>query len=135
MYQGGPPSPTVDRTPAGVDSPSPTSPWPVFVALGIALSELGVLMGGPMIPVAVGGIVLLEASIVGVLRESGYVSTLWPTAIGVGAVFLGAGLVLVALTGIDVRGTAIALAGGVAVVAGIGLWVAERYQKPSTFAG
>lgn len=116
----------MDREPAGVDSPRLTSPWPVFVALGIAISELGVLMGGRLIPVAVGGIVLLEASIVGIVRESGYASTLWRPAVVVGAVFLGIGGLLVALTRVDVRGTAIAVAGGLALLAAVGLRIAER---------
>lgn len=115
----------MDRDPDGVDSPRLTSPWPVFVALGIALSELGVLLGGPLIPLAVGGIVLLEASIVGIVRESGYASTLWRTAVVVGTAFLGIGGLVVALTRADVRGTAIAVAGGIALVGAVGLRIAE----------
>lgn len=113
------------RTSVDADGPRLSSPWPVFVALGIALSELGVLLGGPMIPVAVGGIALLEGSLVGILREAGYARTRWRTALVVGAAFIGIGLLLVALTHVAVRGTAIAVAGGVAVVAAPVLWLVD----------
>lgn len=65
----------------GVSDQYPSaSPWPLFVALGIALSELGVLFNA--ISVAVGGLVLLSTSVVGIVRESGYAATLWrPTAV------------------------------------------------------
>lgn len=116
----------MDRPLDGVDGPRAMSPWPLFVALGIVLSELGVLMGGPLIPVAVGGIVLLEGSVVGVLREAGYTNTLWKAALAIGVVFLLVGVVLVVRTQVDVRGTAIALAGTVALVAGAVLWFVER---------
>jgi hypothetical protein len=68
------------------------SPWPVFVALGLALSEIGVFIG--LFPVAVFGLILFGGSIAGILTESGYVERPWPTLLGVGAVLavLAAGL-------------------------------------------
>lgn len=69
------------------------SPWPLFVALGFALSEVGVFMG--VFAVAVGGILLLGASVTGILRESGYVTRTWRTlaALGAGFALLGVGIV------------------------------------------
>lgn len=70
------------------------SPWPLFVALGFALSELGVFIG--LYPVAVGGILLLGASVAGILRESRYTSDLWRPLAGLGVVFVVLGGLVVA---------------------------------------
>lgn len=125
MFPTGRRTRAVDRLSGTVDGPRTTSPWPVLVALGIALSEVGVVMGGSWLPVAIGGIVLLEGSVVGVLRESGYVESAWTPALVVGAGFSLVGGLMVWLTSVDVRGTAIAAAGGTAVVASVGLWLHE----------
>jgi len=109
------------------------SPWPLFVALGFALSELGVFIG--LYPVAVGGILLLGASVAGILRESGYTADLWrPLAgLGVGFAVIGgavlatqvgpAGLDVLALTedpnGVVGRGLSIVGAGGILVAVGL----------------
>lgn len=70
------------------------SPWPVFVALGFALTELGLVLG--VFPVAVGGGLLFGASVAGILTEADYVGHLWRTAayIGVALVVVGAGLIV-----------------------------------------
>jgi len=60
------------------------SPWPLFVALGLALSEVGVFVG--LFPVAVFGLILFGGSVAGILTESGYASRPWPTLLGVGTV-------------------------------------------------
>lgn len=70
------------------------SPWPLFVALGFALSELGVFIG--LYPVAVGGILLLGASVAGILRESRYASDLWRPLLGLGVAFVLLGGLVVA---------------------------------------
>ena len=62
------------------------SPWPVFVALGLALSEIGVFIG--LFPVAVFGLILFGGSIAGILTESGYVERPWPTMLGVGVALI-----------------------------------------------
>jgi len=68
------------------------SPWPVFVALGFALTEIGLVLG--LFPVAVGGGLLFGGSVAGILTEADYVASLWQTAayIGVALVVVGAGL-------------------------------------------
>lgn len=125
MFPTGRRTRAVDRLSDAVDGPRATSPWLVLVALGIALSEVGVVMGGPWLPVAIGGIILLEGSVVGVLRESGYVESSWTPALAVGAGFSLVGGLMVWLTSVAVRGTAIDAAGGTAVVASVGLWLHE----------
>ena len=113
------------------DRERPTSsPWPLLIALGLAGSEVGVVLG--VLPVAVAGLVLFAASVAGILTESGHVSSPWPVAIGFGAVFglvgtalyaLGTGTVTAApvdgLVGLTARGIAIALAGLVTVVGAV----------------
>lgn len=118
------------------------SPWPLFVALGFALSEIGVFLG--LFPIAVGGLLLLGGSVAGVLRESGYVAGPWRPLAGLGIVFaaLGAAVVWVGLSsgslpladlvaepdGVAGRGLAIAAAGVILVAAaGTG-----RVMSPST---
>lgn len=74
-----------------------SSPWPMFVALGFVLSEVGLVLG--VFPIAVGGVLLFGGSVAGILTEAEYVKNLWNTTIKVGAGLLGIALVLVVLQG------------------------------------
>ncbi|MFB6131605.1 MAG: cox cluster protein [Salinigranum sp.] len=65
----------MEETPGLSDQYRTASPWPLFVALGIPISEIGILFG--VFPVAVAGLLLFSGSLAGILRESGYVSTPW----------------------------------------------------------
>jgi hypothetical protein len=47
----------------------------VFVALGIATTEAGVLFG--LVPIAVGGVLVFGGSCAGMAREAGYTETVW----------------------------------------------------------
>ncbi|WP_306057319.1 DUF7541 family protein [Natronococcus wangiae] len=120
----------------GTEQPTASSPWPVLVAVGLVLSEVGVFVD--LFPIAVGGIVLFAASVTGFVAESGHVSSPRPLAIGLGLVFvalgtllyaLGTELVIVAgserLFGLASRGLAIAVAGVVTVVGAVAL----RYRN------
>lgn len=60
------------------------SGWPILVALGIAVGELGVLFG--IVPVAVGGVVLFGVGGAAIARESGYAADRWRPLAGIGAV-------------------------------------------------
>ncbi|WP_181686722.1 DUF7541 family protein [Halorhabdus salina] len=70
------------------------SPWPVFIALGFALAELGIFVG--YFAVAVGGLLLLGGSVAGILVESGYASSVWRPLAGLGIAFGLLGVALVA---------------------------------------
>jgi len=74
----------MEEQPGLSDQYRTASPWPVFVALGLTLSEIGVFIG--LFPVAVFGLILFGGSIAGILTESGYVTRPWPTLVGVGVV-------------------------------------------------
>ncbi|WP_136602157.1 DUF7541 family protein [Salinigranum halophilum] len=61
------------------------SPWPIFIALGIPIAELGILFD--LFPLSVGGLILFCGSVSGILQEAGYVESPW-RALGVLAVVL-----------------------------------------------
>ncbi|WP_247008466.1 DUF7541 family protein [Halorientalis litorea] len=111
------------------------SPWPVFVAVGLALSEVGIIVG--IFAIAVGGLLLFAGSVAGILNESGYTAGLWWPLVGFGIALsaIGGGLVVsevgfafdvmaaaVASPGtagtLVPRALAIALAGAILLVAG-----------------
>jgi hypothetical protein len=100
-----------------------SSPWPLFVALGFTLSEAGVLFN--FLSVAVGGILLFAASVVGILRESGYARTLWRPTVGAGVAFGAAGGALLSATSFTFRGTYVGAAGAFLVGIGAVLFLHE----------
>lgn len=125
--------PDMEEQPGLSDQYRTASPWPLFVAVGLALSEVGIFLGS--FPVAVGGLLLFGASVSGILREAGYVSRPWRTfaLIGVALVAVGAlvvttqaDLATLSITGLVAnpgsgavgRGLAIAVAGAMMVAAG-----------------
>lgn len=74
-----------------------SSPWPIFVAFGLAISEVGVFV--PLFPVAVGGLLLFAGSVAGILHEAGTVRDAW-TAFGVlGGALAAFGIALYLYTG------------------------------------
>lgn len=114
------------------------SPWPLFVAVGLALSEVGVFVG--VFPVAVFGLLLFVGSVAGILTESGYAQRPWPTMIGLGALLaVAAGGIVVWQVPLDVvtlenfgrdpvlsRTLAVVAAGLVLAVAGLVAAIVER---------
>jgi hypothetical protein len=90
------------------------SPWPLFVALGIPIAEVGIVFG--LFPIAVGGLLLFGGSAAGMATEAGYAKTPWRALVGAAIPFaaLGAGF---AFTAIDLptRGFAILAAAGILV--------------------
>jgi hypothetical protein len=116
----------MDETTGLSDQYRRASPWPPFVALGIPVSELGVVFD--LFPVAVGGLVLFCGSVAGMAREAGYARTPWRAlaALAVGVVAVGG--LLLAGTGLVTRGYAVVTAGvllGTGAVVGA-LFVDER---------
>lgn len=98
-----------------------SSPWPIFIAFGIALSEVGLLIG--FWPLTVGSLLVFVGAVAGILREAGYVTRPARAAGILGVLFVGIGLALVAidLTGSTVRGRSIIFAGVLSLLA-IPLW-------------
>ena len=115
-------------------SPAKTSPWPPFVAIGFAISEVGVLLN--LRPVSVGGLLLLVGSITGMVTESRFRSrsTLAAGLQGIGLVGIGAALIILNQTGTTIRGQSIVIA-GVLVLFGTLLWRGfrrTRTEKPKS---
>ena len=79
----------MDEDPGLSDQYRMASPWPVFVALGLAISEVGIVVG--IFSVAVGGLLLFGGSVAGILKESGYVGQLWGSLLAFGIVLLAIG--------------------------------------------
>ncbi|MFB6204913.1 MAG: cox cluster protein [Haloglomus sp.] len=75
------------------DGPTRTSAWPLVVAIGLSVSEVGVFLG--VYPLAVGGLVLFVASVAGITHESGYTDRPWRLAGALGVVLVGAGVWMV----------------------------------------
>lgn len=101
------------------------SPWPIPLVLGLVAAELGIVFGGPFLPVAVAGLLLFGGSVAGILRESAYVTSLWRTALGAAAIYTVAGAVVVTQTSALLRGQALVGAGVVAVVAAVASYLVE----------
>jgi len=108
-----------------------SSAWPVFIAIGLAVGEVGVVLA--LYPVAVAGLLLFVGSVAGIVAEAGYVETPWRLLAGLGAALLTFGAWVVstqvaptpagwwaALGSTDaivLRGFSIVIAGAVAVLA------------------
>jgi hypothetical protein len=75
----------MEETPGLSEQYRKASPWPVFIALGVPISELGLVFN--VFPVAVAGLLLFCGCVAGMLQESGYVEVPWP-ALGVMALLL-----------------------------------------------
>ncbi len=120
------------------------SPWPMLVAFGFVISEVGVVLG--YFPVTVGGLLLFGGTVGGILSESGYVEQTWRSLavfgtilIAFGALTIGLNIDVAALTAealLDTarpfvyRGSAIAAAGMMLVAVGVTLKLVEP-TRPS----
>jgi hypothetical protein len=123
----------MEEQPGLSDQYRTASPWPLLVAVGFALTEVGVFLG--LFPIAVGGVLLLGGSVAGILGESGYTRRPWRTLalLGAGFALLGGALVATQVPGSSVslletvadpngvvgRGLAVAVAGVMLVATGI----------------
>lgn len=106
----------MEEEPGLSDQYRKASPWPVFIALGLGIAEVGVFLD--LIALAVGGLLLLVGSLAGILSESGYIATPWPFVGALGVVLASVGIVLTilfpaddAVINIGFRAISIAIAG------------------------
>lgn len=119
------------------------SPWPILVAVGLAVSELGVFVGS--VPFAVAGVVLLGGAAAGLAHDAGYGASPVGPLLVAGGLFavLGGGVwavraadltvpALLAAPGADGvarRGLAILVAGGLLVGTGIAGWATAFFDR------
>ncbi len=111
----------MEETPGLSEQYRKASPWPLFIALGVPISELGLVFN--IFPVAVGGLLLFCGCIAGILQEAGYIAKPW-TALSVmaGLLFLAGAGVLYGDTqvGVDLTLRAYALiTSGAILLAGV----------------
>jgi len=94
------------------------SPWPLFIALGIPIAELGILFG--LLPLAVGGLLLFGGSVAGMATESGYARTPWRAlvVVAIPLAALGAGFVFTTIN-LPNRGFAIVAAAVILAATGV----------------
>jgi len=109
----------MDEQPGLSDEYRKASPWPVFVAFGLAIFEVGIVMA--LFPVAVGGLLLFVGSVVGVLRESGYVADPWKGLVTASVVCLavGAAIAFTTTDAVRLRGVAVLVGGVLVLFAGV----------------
>ncbi len=128
----------MDDQPGLSDQYRMASPWPLFVALGLAISEVGVVLN--ILPLSVGGLLLLVGTTAGIVQEAGYTDRPWGVLGGLGAALVVLGGILVATqvttvsvpavtetvtgafsgptaNGLVQRGLSVAFAGAIALVA------------------
>lgn len=106
------------------DQYSRASPWPIPLVLGLVISELGLVFDG-ILPVAVGGLLLLAGSIVGILRESGFSDSLWKATLSLGVLFGAFGGVVYTQTTAEQRGLALIGTAVIVLAAGVALFLYE----------
>lgn len=127
-----------DIDPGLSDQYRKASPWPLFVALGFVLSEVGVVLG--FFSVTVAGILLFGGTVGAILQESGYIGQSWRAMVSIGALFgllgvaavvawgetLAVGGLLDPANGFAYRGFAVAIAGVLLAAVGTTVRVAGR---------
>lgn len=132
-----------DVQPGLSDQYRKASPWPMLVALGFVISEVGVVLG--VFPVTVGGLLLFGGTVSGILSESGYIEQTWASLIVFGLAVLALGGLAIGLNvdpgAVSVgalldasrpfvyRGSAIAVAGLILVAIGVTLRAAEPTSR------
>ncbi|MFC7204208.1 cox cluster protein [Haloferax namakaokahaiae] len=118
----------MDETPGLSDQYRRASPWPVFVALGIPLSELGLLFD--LFPLAVGGLLLFSGSVAGMLQESGYVESIWKSlAVLAVLLFVVGGLFVFVGGNLVTRGYAVIASGALLLFGGVVFELFVRDQR------
>jgi len=141
---------TMDESTSDFDGTDPRShlisPWPPFVAIGLTVAELGVVLN--LVPLAVGGVVLFGGSIAGILQDAEMTETPWPTVAALGVLFSALGgalwasqlqsyalshvIAVATANPIAIRGEAVLLGGVLLVVGAVVGIVFEPLQNHST---
>lgn len=107
------------------------SPWPLFIALGVPIAELGILFG--LFPLSVGGLLLFGGSVAGMATESSYARTPWRAMVivAIPLAALGLGFIYTSINLPD-RGFAIIAAAVILVAGGLaGSLFAQDTEEPT----
>lgn len=108
------------------------SPWPLFVALGIPIAELGIIFG--LFALSVGGLLLFGGSAAGLATEAGYAKTPWRGLFGAAVPFTALGVGF-AYTSINLPDRGFAILAAAAILVAIGatgtLFARDQEQDPA----
>lgn len=117
---------TTQDTPGGFTR---GSPWPLVVALGFTLSEVGIILG--FRAVAITGLLIFICSLTGILHETGYVTNPERTLTALGVIITSSGLwlLLSARIGTTIRGQALLIAGIVSLIGAIAWRLGARRNQ------
>jgi hypothetical protein len=107
----------MDENPGLSDQYRAASPWPLFVALGIPISELGILFD--VFALSVGGLLLFCGSVAGMAREAEYASSAWRALAVLGVICLALGGALAVGVDLPTRGYAVVAAGVLLLVGAV----------------
>ncbi len=115
----------MDENPGLSEQYRRASVWPLFVALGIPISEIGILFGIPAL--SVGGLLLFCGSVSAMINEAGYTETPWNALMACAILlFIGGAGILYADAHVSLkaahlarRGWAIIGTGGVLLIGGL----------------
>lgn len=102
---------SLEDTPAGADDPDAgledrkpsASVWPMFVAFGLAIAEVGVVVGVFVLTVV--GVLMFTGSVAGIVSESGYVENGWRLLAGFAVVVFALGAAVFVAYGGSVGGS------------------------------
>lgn len=124
----------MDENPGLSEEYRMASPWPLFVALGLPIAEIGILFG--LVPLAVGGLVLFCGAIAGILREAEYAASGWRALAALSVVVVAGGLALWYADGatgssLAVRAYSMVGAGLLMFVGGLGGELFARDPEPA----
>lgn len=124
----------MDENPGLSEEYRMVSPWPLFIALGLPIAEMGILFG--LVPLAVGGLLLFCGSIAGMLQEADYTASAWRALAVLAVLVVAGGLALLyadAATKADlvIRAYSMVGAGALMLVAGVGGELFGRTAEPT----
>jgi len=112
---------TDDGTAVGERKPS-SSAYPMFLAFGLAIAEVGVVLGVFVLTVV--GFIAFTGSVAGILAESGYVGDGWTTLAVLGVVVFALGGVVFTVYGGTVGGSELLAVSGPVAYRGLSMLAA-----------
>lgn len=124
----------MDENPGLSEEYRRASPWPLFIALGLPIAEVGILFG--LVPLAVGGLLLFCGSIAGMLREAEYTASAWRALAALSLLVVAGGAALwyadaTTQSNLLIRAYSMVGAGALMLLAGVGGELFARDADPT----
>ncbi|NHN40149.1 cox cluster protein [Halorubellus sp. JP-L1] len=122
-----------DGNRAVTDHKPSASLWPMFVAFGLAIAEVGVVVGVYVLTIV--GVLTFTGAVAGILHEAGYVDDAWTTLGVLAVVVLVAGTAVFALYGGAVGGPALVAVPNAIAYRGLSMMAAGGITLLASVAG